>query len=114
MRKSLGLSSEAAIEAIWVITQNLSRQLVWLVFWVAHLALALVLLVVLWACQVTPESAVRALSSATSTTLYEAAGFLGLSVLGVLAGYLSVARWVWRKTYAQWHADQLLAGLQED
>jgi hypothetical protein len=107
MRESIGLTPAQAIEANFAITLNISRLLGWLVFCVAHLALAWLGLALLWWFQVTPEQIQNALPSGISST----ASAAGLSVIGGLSGYLTVAQWAWRKLYVPWQTDQLMQGL---
>ena len=65
MRKSLGLSQDVAIEMYWVIIQNLSTFLAWLVFWIAHLVMALAAAGLLWWFQISPTDVVKAVLGAT-------------------------------------------------
>lgn len=107
MRESIGLTPAQAIEANFSITGHLSRLFAWLVFWIAHLALAVLVLALLWWFQVTPQQLADLFPSALASTASSA----GLSVLGALSGYLAVTQWAWRKLYVPWQTDQLMQGL---
>ena len=111
MGRRIGLTQEQAIEALWVMAQNSSRQFVWLVFWIAHFALALVCFALLWWFQVTPEQLTSSVLGWSQSKTASLLGFAGLSVAGVVAAYLALARWVWSKTYARWHTEKILEGL---
>ena len=111
MRETIGLTHEQAIEAIWVIAQNLSRQFVWLVYWIAQLVLGLVCCGLLWWFQVTPDQLTKAILGWSQSTTASLLGFGGVSVIGVIAGYLAVTRWIWARTYAPWHTNKVLEGL---
>ena len=114
MDKRIGLTQEMAIEALWVMTRNLSRLLAWLVFWIAHLVLALLSICLLWWFQVTPTEVAQAIVGASQSATASVVGLVGMSAAGVLGAYLAFARWIWRKTYLPWHADRLLDGVQRD
>lgn len=112
MSQSDGLSHAQAIQAIWDITANLSRLLAWLVFWIAHLVLALVCVLLLWWFQVTPADVMQAVTGASKSTTAAVAGLVGVSVTGLVGTYLALARWVWKRTYVPWQTDRLLDGVQ--
>ncbi|MFD1839118.1 hypothetical protein [Paracidovorax cattleyae] len=114
MARRIGLSQEQAFETLWVMTTNLSRLLAWLVFWIAHLLLALLGAVLLWWFQVTPADVIQALTGASQSATASVAGFLGVSAAGLLGGYLAAARWVWKKTYVRWQINRLLEGIEHD
>ena len=48
MRESIGLTPVQAIETIFSITANLANLFAWLVFWIAHLVMAVLALGLLW------------------------------------------------------------------
>ena len=108
MRESIGLTPVQAIETIFSITANLANLFAWLVFWIAHLVMAVLALGLLWWFQVSPERVWGLLTGETASV----AGAAGRSVLGVLSGYLALAQWVWRRTYVPWQAEQLMRGLR--
>lgn len=111
MARRIGLTQEQAIEALWVMTTNLSRLLAWLVFWIAQLLLALVGAVLLWWFQVTPADVMQAVTGASQSTTASVAGFVGVSAAGLVGGYLAISRWLWKKTYVRWQTERVLDGL---
>ena len=112
MNRRIGLTQEQAIEAIWVIAQNLSRQFVWLVFWIAQLVLALVCCGLLWWYQVTPDQLLATALGWSQSTTASLLGFAGLSVVGVLGAYLALTRWLWKRLYIPWQTERLLRGVR--
>lgn len=102
-----------AVNVLWGVTGNLSRLFGWLVFWLAHLLLALVGMTLLWWFQITPEDVSRAVLGMSRSTTASVFGLAGASVLGALSLYLVMAQWVWRKTYMAWQTDQLFAGVSK-
>ena len=114
MRNSAAITPTQAINTLWVITGNLSRLFAWLVFWIAHLVLALAGMSALWWFQVSPESVAASLIGASKTTTASLLGFAGASVLGLCGLYLAAAQWVWRKTFVPWMNDRLFEGVPVD
>lgn len=113
-QQRIGLTANVAIETLWAITQNLSRLLAWLVFWIAQLLLALMGAALLWWFQVSPADVIQAVTGASQSTTASLLGFVGVSAMGLLTGYLALARWAWKKTYLPWQTDKLLAGIGRD
>ena len=111
MGERIGLTQAQAIEANFAVTNNIIRLLAWMVFWTAHLVLAVLAMALLWWFQVTPQELMAGWSHTRQSAPVALAGVAGLSVLGVLSGYLMLAQWVWRKPYIQWQANQLMRGL---
>ena len=114
MNSGVHITPTQAINTIWSITGNLTRLFAWLVFWIVHLLIALTCFALLWWFQVTPDQLAQAVLGWSQSKTASLLGFAGLSVLGVLAAYFAVARWLWKKLYLPWQTEQLFAGVQSD
>lgn len=98
-------------QAITVTFHAVGRMLVlmsWLALVCLHLAAALVVALLMWWFQVTPEQARMAVAGTLSSTTLAVAGALGLTGIGLLTGYLFLVRWLWSKTYVSWQSSYVL------
>lgn len=108
---SIGLTPTQAINTTYHILRQLSQIVMWLVFTAFHLALAVVCLVLLWAFQIGPQDIARWFQELLQTETAQGAaavfGFLGLSGLAAIVGYVRL----WRKIYGSIVAEYLTRGL---
>lgn len=97
MPRPLFNSLEQAISVTFHMTQRLTFVVAWMGFVIAHLLLLCLLLVLLWAFQVTPAALAEAAASLASTRPVAFLTAVGVSVAGVIAGYwrfaVKVQRW---------------------
>lgn len=108
------ITAAQAVNVLWGITGNLSRLFGWLVFWLAHLLMALVGMALLWWFQVTPAEVAETVLGMSQSTTSSVLGLAGASILGAMSLYLAAAQWIWRKTYMVWQTEQLFAGIGRD
>ena len=92
---------ETAVTGLMVVTPKLAGVIVWLVFLIVHLVLAVVVLALLWWFQVSPPAIQASVSlffqSSPAPTIAETLAFLGLSGGGALWAYAKTWRWLLRK-----------------
>lgn len=103
-----------AITVTHIMVSNLVQQLWWTMFALAHLAIALTAATLAWWHGLTPALAKSAfLDMLGSTTLAVAGAVAGISLLGVLSGYLAATRWLWQRVVVPRLTDHLLRGTVE-
>lgn len=112
MEQRVQFTPNQVINANWAVTGNLARLFAWLVFWIANLLLALIGCALLWWFQVTPDQIAKALLGWSQSTTASLLGAAGLSLMGVLAGYLLIAKWLWKKLYIPWQIERLMTGVR--
>jgi hypothetical protein len=100
--RTLFQSPEQAIEVTFRTGQRLAILVSWLVLIGVHVAAFSIALFVLWWLQVNPNHVSVALVEWIQSKPAAVLSALGVSVVGVLGGYVGAIRWVWRKTFGTW------------
>lgn len=108
-----GLSVEGGVHAAWVVIPRLARLVLWTLFAVAHLALAVVALAALWAFQVTPADVASAFRYMRDSSIGGWLVAVGLSALTLLVLYWKLVRWMHRSVGQAdgWLGRYLLRGI---
>lgn len=114
MRKALFDSPEQAITVTFHWVQNLAVLLSWTILGCFHLALALLIALLMWWNQVTPELVRSAAHEWLASTSNAVVGAVGFSLLSLLTAYVAAIRWVWCKTFVNWQFEYLMRGVERD
>lgn len=104
------MSDRAVAVAAFKITMRLFLFVDRLLFWLLHLLLAVVVMVVAWWFQITPAHVAAAASTLWGSAFSQALQAAGLSLALLLGVYLAAARWVWNRTAWPWLKRQVLKG----
>lgn len=103
-------SPEQAITVSWRFIGRLARLLLLTMALLAHVALAVVVLGLLWAFQATPTGVASAFLAWLQTTTAAVLGFAGLSATALLSGYV----WLLRRLLRAAHSGPMLDYLLQD
>jgi uncharacterized membrane protein len=93
--------SAPSMELFMQFTSRLAGLWCWLAMTLAHLALLVLVLFLLWATQTTPDLLVQSVSSLIQSKPYVWASGIGFSVLGAAYGYWRLVRWANRKLHSK-------------
>ena len=101
-------SAEQAATVTFNMVNRLAIVVGWIVFWFFHLTLCVALLFALWAFDLSAQAVETTFLSATQERPLSIALAMGLSVTGVTAGYLKLARWLNTKVFGGWLIEYLI------
>ncbi|MCI2243250.1 hypothetical protein L3067_01325 [Xanthomonas sp. PPL568] len=105
------LQPDALLSIVWEMLPLISRYLVWAWIALAHIALAVLALLIVWWTETTPSDVAELARSTLQSKPVAAMTFLGVSFLSVATGYWRLLRW----THAQagsWLIDTVLEKLR--
>lgn len=111
MDKPIFSNAQQAITATFHMNQRLAIYVSWLTLWVVHLGAAFLLLLALWWFQVTPARVEAASLSWLASTHNAVLGVVGVSAVTVVTGYVWLVRWIWARTFGEWHINNLMQDL---
>lgn len=106
-----GVRPEVALSIAWEMLPLISRYLVWAWIALAHVALAVLALLVLWWTETTPTDLNEIARSTLQSKPVAALTFAGVSLLSVATGYWKLLRWVHAEA-GSWLIDTVLEKLQ--
>jgi len=92
-----GVGPEVVLSIVWEMLPLISRYLVWAWIALAHVAAAVLAVLVLWWTETSPTDLNDLARSALHSRPVAALSFVGVSVLSVATGYWRLLRW----THAQ-------------
>lgn len=105
------LNHNQVLKVLWNLTPPMLLTIMWIIFTVFHLALAVVVLCFLWAYQISPQDisvwAQAAYQSVAGKNAGVVIGFLGASGLSLLLAYVKI----WRRIYAKLTVGYLMQAL---
>lgn len=111
VQKAVFRDVDQAVGTLLHLTKRLAMIVGWLVISVAHLAVLTAILVALWATQTTPADALGLYRDLSASKPIAVAGALGVSAIGVAAGYWKLVRWMHRSAHGGWLLRYLMRGL---
>lgn len=110
MEKPVFDSPEDMLRTTFLITTNHLVFLDRLLFGLVHLTLLVIAMLAGWWFEVTPSQAKAAASAAFQQEPLASAQAVGLSIAGLVTGYLALARFVWMRTAWPWLYRRMLQG----
>ena len=102
MENREAIPATKAIGFLMTITPRLSALMMWSLFWLAHLTVAMLLLGLCWAYQVTANDVLQAFQRLRESRPGATLTALGLSGGTLAAGYAWLVRWLHRKASGEW------------
>lgn len=96
------VSPDPVTNLLFTITSRLSALVLWLLIGWSHLALAVAVLYCLWLAEATAADLSLWIQWLFQTRPAAVLGVLGVSTLGLIAGYARLMRWVHKQSHRGW------------